>query len=92
MYADVKFEATQFQLKKNDLLVAYTDGITEAPNASGDQWGLERLENLLRSYGQMAPTEMVEQILTEVSDFADGEPQHDDITLVVMKVQEGCEI
>lgn len=36
--------------------------------------------------------EIVERILAEVSDFANGEPQHDDMTLVVMKVQEGCEI
>jgi len=36
--------------------------------------------------------EIVERILAEVSEFANGEPQHDDVTLVVMKVQEGCEI
>jgi serine phosphatase RsbU (regulator of sigma subunit) len=40
----------------------------------------------------MAPGEIVERILAEVSDFAEGEPQRDDVTLVVMKVQEGCEI
>jgi len=40
----------------------------------------------------MAPSEIVERILAEVSDFASGEPQRDDVTLVVMKVQEGWEI
>jgi serine phosphatase RsbU (regulator of sigma subunit) len=92
MFADSQFSATQFQLAKDDLLVAYTDGITEAANTSGELWGLERLERLLRSCSRIAPSEIVERILAEVSDFAKGEPQRDDVTLVVMKVQEGCEI
>lgn len=92
MFADSQFAATKFQLEKDDILVAYTDGITEAANTSGELWGLERLEGLLRSCSRMAPSEIVERMLAEVSDFADGEPQRDDVTLVVMKVQEGCEI
>ncbi|HET8921388.1 MAG TPA: SpoIIE family protein phosphatase [Candidatus Acidoferrum sp.] len=92
MYAEVEFKATQFQLVKDDILVAYTDGITEAANTSGQLWGMERLESLLRRCSRMAPAEIVERILGEVSDFAHGEPQRDDVTLVVMKVQEGCDI
>ena len=92
MYAQAQFEATHFQLAKNDILVAYTDGITEAANPSGEQWGLERLESLLLSCSRMSQNEIVERILSEVSDFANGEPQRDDVTLVVMKVQEGCGI
>ena len=92
MFVDTQFAATKFQLAKDDILVAYTDGITEAANASGELWGLERLERLLRSCSRMAPNEIVERILAEVSEFANGEPQRDDVTLVVMKVQEGCEI
>jgi serine phosphatase RsbU (regulator of sigma subunit) len=92
IFADTQVAATRFQLEKDDILVAYTDGITEAANPSGELWGLERLEGMLRSCSQMAPGEIVERILAEVSDFAEGEPQRDDVTLVVMKVQEGCEI
>jgi DNA-binding GntR family transcriptional regulator len=90
MYAEVQFELTQFQLAKDDILVAYTDGITEAANTSGLLWGVERLETLLRSCGRMTPRKIVERILAEVSNFANGEPQRDDVTLVVMKVQDGC--
>jgi DNA-binding GntR family transcriptional regulator len=92
MYAEVQFKATQFQMAEDDILVAYTDGITEAANTSGQLWGLERLESLLRSCSRMAPGEIVERILAEVSEFTNGEPQRDDVTLVVMKVQAGCEI
>ena len=90
VYAEAQFKATQFQLAKDDILVAYTDGITEAANTAGQLWGVERLESLLRSCSRMVPGEIVERILAEVSDFANGEPQRDDVTLVVMKVQEGC--
>ncbi|MGB2663098.1 MAG: SpoIIE family protein phosphatase [Candidatus Acidiferrum sp.] len=92
MYAEVQFEATQFQLAKDDILVSYTDGITEASNTSGQLWGVERLESLLRPCCRMAPGEIVERILAEVSDFANDEAQRDDVTLVVMKVQEGCNV
>lgn len=90
MFADTQFAATKFQLEKDDILVAYTDGLTEAVNPFDEQWELGRLESLLRSCGQRAPSEIVECILAEVSVFANGEPQRDDLTLVVMKVQEGC--
>jgi serine phosphatase RsbU (regulator of sigma subunit) len=92
MFADSQFAATTFQLAEDDVLVAYTDGITEAANPSGELWGLERLTSLVQSCARMAPSEIVERILAEVSDFANGEAQHDDITLVVMKVQAGCGI
>jgi phosphoserine phosphatase RsbU/P len=92
MFLDTQFAATKFQLDKDDILVAYTDGITEAANASGELWGLERLERLLRSCSRMAPNEILERILAGVSEFENGERQHDDVTLVVIKVQEGCQI
>jgi serine phosphatase RsbU (regulator of sigma subunit) len=92
VFVDTPFTATKFQLAKDDILVAYTDGITEAANASGELWGLERLERLLRSCSRMTPNEIVERILADVSEFANGDLQRDDVTLVVMKVQEGCEI
>jgi serine phosphatase RsbU (regulator of sigma subunit)/DNA-binding transcriptional regulator YhcF (GntR family) len=90
--ADARFEATRFQLMIDDILVAYTDGITEAVNRSSDLWGIERLDTLLRSCGGMTSGEVVSRILGEVSEFANGEPQRDDVTLVVMNVQEGCEV
>jgi len=92
IFAEARFEATKFQLMEDDILVAYTDGITEAANRSGDLWGPERLEQLLRSCTGMTSGEIVERILAEVSDFAHGEPQRDDVTLVVMRVQAGCEV
>jgi sigma-B regulation protein RsbU (phosphoserine phosphatase) len=90
--ADSQFASTTFQLEIGDVLVAYTDGITEAENRQGELWGQQGLENLLRSCSRGTPEQIIEHILDEVSSFADGQKQRDDITLVVMTVQEGCDL
>ena len=87
-----EFPATTFQLEVGDVLVAYTDGITEAENGEGELWGMQRLENLLRSCSCLGatPERIIEGILDEVSAFAKDQRQRDDVTLIVMNVQEGC--
>jgi sigma-B regulation protein RsbU (phosphoserine phosphatase) len=87
-----QFASTVFHFEVDDILVAYTDGITEAPNRKGEQWGRRRLEKVLESCCREAPQQIIERILNEVSAFANGQPQHDDVTLVVMNVQEGCDV
>jgi serine phosphatase RsbU (regulator of sigma subunit)/DNA-binding transcriptional regulator YhcF (GntR family) len=86
-----KFPTAAFQLHIDDLLVAYTDGITEVENRDREMYGLERLERLLRSSSGATAEQIIERILDEISAYADGQPQRDDITLVVMRVQPGCE-
>jgi serine phosphatase RsbU (regulator of sigma subunit) len=90
--ADRQFAPTTFQLSVDDVLVAYTDGITEAENYRGQLWGEEKLESLLRSCNGATSEQIVECILDEVSAFSKGQPQRDDMTLVVMTVQEGCDL
>ena len=85
-------EATQFvpgtfQFEAGDVLVAYTDGITESDNAEGELWGHERLENLLRNCRGKTSEEIVQRILDERFTFSNGRPQRDDMTLVVMCAQ-----
>ena len=92
IYPDSRYQAAKFEFMTDDIFVAYTDGITEAANPSGEFWGEERLEQLLCSCRGMSADQIVTRILEEVSQFADGEPQRDDATLVVMRVQGGCEL
>lgn len=89
--ADSQFATATFQVEIDDVLVAYTDGITEAENPYGELWGEQRLESLVRSCSRETPEQITKCILDEVSAFANGQPQRDDATLVVMSVQEGCE-
>jgi phosphoserine phosphatase RsbU/P len=89
---DSEFPTTTFHLEVGDAVVAYTDGITEAENGEGELWGMQRLENLLRSCVGATPERIIECILDEVSAFAKSQRQRDDVTLIVMNVQEGCDV
>ncbi len=80
-----------FQFEIDDVLVAYTDGITEAENRQHELWGQQRLEALLKSCGRESPREIIDRILDQVSKFANGQPQRDDVTLLVMQVLGGCD-
>jgi sigma-B regulation protein RsbU (phosphoserine phosphatase) len=88
--ADAQFGSATFQLEVGDLLIAYTDGITETENRNGELWGLEGLEAVLRWCHGATPEKIIQCILDRVSSFANGQPQRDDMTLVVMRVQAGC--
>jgi serine phosphatase RsbU (regulator of sigma subunit) len=86
------FAPAAFHFQVDDILVAYTDGITEAQNRDGEHWGRQRLEKLLLSYCHETPQQIIDRILNEISTFANGHPQQDDATLVVMGVQGGCDV
>jgi phosphoserine phosphatase RsbU/P len=89
--ADSQFPSTTFQFEIDDVLVAYTDGITEAENRQHELWGQQRLEDLLKACSRKTPKEIINAILEQVSTFANGQPQRDDVTLLVMRVQGGCD-
>ncbi len=73
------------KLKKGDLLFIYTDGITEAMNAKREEFGEQRLLNVIKKYHHLAANEMAEKILDEIKEFTGGYPQSDDITFVIIK-------
>jgi phosphoserine phosphatase RsbU/P len=83
-----KFTSRALQLEIGDLLVMYTDGITEAENPEHQSWGQERLETVLRACRNCAPAQIVGRILDEVSIFAREGSQKDDVTLVVVGVKD----
>ena len=83
-----EFASKAFQLEKDDLFVAYTDGITESENVCGEPWGQEGLETLLRACRHWTPEQIVRGILDEVSAFANDHSQVDDMTLMVIRVKD----
>jgi phosphoserine phosphatase RsbU/P len=82
---DINFEQKEIPLNGDDMLVLYTDGITEAVNGSNEQFGQERLSKIIHDNGSMKAQELVDTIKHTVFDFAIGQPQHDDFTVVVLK-------
>jgi sigma-B regulation protein RsbU (phosphoserine phosphatase) len=73
------------QLNPGDLLVLYTDGISEAMNTGGDLFGLAHLQDLIHEAIHLEASQLLERILCEVDAFTNKETLNDDIALVVIK-------
>ena len=84
---DRSISVESIQLEPGDLFVLYSDGITEAMNSDGDEYGQERLSEVLSRSDALEAAETRDRVLNEVAAFAGSTPQHDDITLVVVRVR-----
>jgi phosphoserine phosphatase RsbU/P len=83
--ADSKYTETQVSLQAGESILLYTDGITEAANASEEQYGESRLLDLVRTNPSLSAAELVHLIKDSVVGFQDAMPQSDDITLVAVR-------
>jgi phosphoserine phosphatase RsbU/P len=80
------WESGQLKLERGDLLVAFTDGISDAMNQADDECGEERLIDAVRAM-QAAPAKAIlEHVLKSADVFVAWAPQHDDMTLIVARV------
>jgi phosphoserine phosphatase RsbU/P len=84
---DVVIKATTQELRHGDLLVLYTDGVTEAFNNRNEAFGEERLRAFLRENRARPAREILDSLIAEIRAFTGSAPQSDDITLVVVKVE-----
>jgi serine phosphatase RsbU (regulator of sigma subunit) len=84
LFAQWECSVAEVRLSPGDLLVLYTDGVTEATNADGQEFGESRIIDTLRAHVDYAPATLVDVIVRAVQQFANGE-QADDITLVVAR-------
>jgi len=82
---DCDYTQDEVQLAPGDLLVAFTDGVSEAMNAAHEEWGEERLVPVLLQLLSEPPALVIARVMTEADSFVAGAPQHDDMTLVVVK-------
>ena len=80
------YEQGSFALQSGDLLVLFTDGISESMNSDDEEWGEERLIELAKTCTGMPAIEAMNCIVTAAQRFAAGAPQHDDMTVVVLRV------
>lgn len=82
----IPYQTEVLQLQKDDLIVLFTDGVSEALNTAGDEYSDERLEALVLKNSDRSSSEILELIRSDVQEFSSGTVQSDDITLVVVKV------
>src|SRR5215469_936927 len=81
-----RYQQGSFPLKPGDLVVLFTDGVSESMNARNEEWGEDRLIEFAKSCHGISAFEAMTRILAAAEAFAAGGSQHDDMTLVVLRV------
>jgi len=84
---DIGLEEKEITLDSGDVVVLYTDGVTEAVNEKEEQFGQERVISIVENFRSFSSSEILQHIKDGVINFSNGQPQFDDITLMVLKVK-----
>jgi phosphoserine phosphatase RsbU/P len=83
---ETQYQSGEVILQTGDLLVTFTDGLIEALNSRGEDYGEQRLLNLLQSGTTATPEELLRRMMSDVDFFVGETAQHDDITCLLVKV------
>ncbi|MEO8027932.1 MAG: SpoIIE family protein phosphatase, partial [Bryobacteraceae bacterium] len=86
LFGPAKYEQGEVTLARGDTVVMFTDGVSEAMNEADDEFGEDRLIETVLAHKDLSPKDVIEKILIACDVFADGAPQHDDMTAVVVRV------
>ena len=86
---DFAYSQDSVALEEGDLLVAYTDGITETMTVADEEWGEENLIETVHKCGSQSARDVIARIMEAADRFAAGAKQHDDMTITVVRVVAG---
>ena len=86
LFAGASYAQSSASLAPGDVLIAFTDGISEAMNAADEEWGETGLLDAARACVALRAAEIIGRLMEAADAFAAGAPQHDDMTVVVAKV------
>ena len=82
---EIDLPKATLSIDKGDILMLFSDGVTEATNPSGELFSEERFEQWLLDHNQLSAEEMKDALLKTLRDYANGSPQSDDITFIIVK-------
>jgi sigma-B regulation protein RsbU (phosphoserine phosphatase) len=82
---DVSFSESEIELAPGDVVLLYTDGVTEAIDTQQEQFGMERLAEIVAAYADDGPTAITNKVMQALTDFAGEGVQFDDVTMVALK-------
>ena len=83
----VNYKQGEIQIQPGDLLVGFTDGISEAMNPQEEEWSEEAMLEELKKVTEKPSEEILNYIVTQADEFANGAKQHDDMTMIIVKVR-----
>jgi sigma-B regulation protein RsbU (phosphoserine phosphatase) len=86
LFPQMGYQEGAVDLRSGDVLIAFTDGVTEAMSPAEEEFGEDRLKELVRASLSLPPPEIAARITQALRDWMQAAPQHDDLTLIVMKV------
>lgn len=84
----VKSAVQKFNLNKEDTLLLYTDGLTDANNPQKEMFGAQQVRHILQTTPFESAQELIDKVYQQVEGFVDGEEQFDDITMIAIQVKE----
>lgn len=79
---DIKYKESEIKLEPESKLFVYTDGLTEAEDDSGKQYGYDRFISVLNKNRDNTPEQLIEKVGADVGKFTQGQPQFDDLTML----------
>lgn len=85
-FPDALYEAGEVNLRENDTVFFYSDGLTDSFNANEEEFGEKRLVDLLLENRFLGIEELKQKVVNAAIDFAGGRPQYDDFTVVILRV------
>jgi sigma-B regulation protein RsbU (phosphoserine phosphatase) len=88
MFEEASYQEKTIQLKRGDVVVFYTDGIVEAMNPDDEMLGFDRLKEMILKYKHESAETIRDKIIEETLEFMGESSQYDDITLIVIKINE----
>jgi serine phosphatase RsbU (regulator of sigma subunit) len=84
---EAKYESATVALAPGDWLLIFTDGLVEAENSHQEEYGETRVLSTIAATAALTPSEMLKRLMTEVDQFVGQTPQHDDVTLMLLKAE-----
>ena len=85
MFCDAKFPTQKFELRPGDVLLFYSDGITESRGDGGEEFGVNRLERLAESRRGASAEALVDGCIADLRTFAGSQPRTDDVTMMALR-------
>ena len=82
---DFDFEAVKTEYSAGDILLLFTDGLSEAMSPTREQFGYDRIQDIVTRLSESSADDILAELYRSIEEHAAGKPQHDDTTVIVLK-------